>query len=203
MLDDTTFAMLRDIGRDLFLRGLISSHAGNMSVRKGRTIWITRRGSMLGRLRMEDMVGVDIEKTDAHVLMASSELAIHRAVYETTSALAFIHAHPPYATLLSMMRDEIIPIDSEGSYLFKKVPVVIVEKTIGSQEAGGVISEALQDYKLVMMRGHGSFARGDVLEDAYMYTSSLEASSFYAYHMEDGRNTASFPTSTKSGRRHS
>ena len=192
MLDDTTFAMLRDIGRDLFLRGLISSHAGNMSVRVGRTIWITRRGSMLGRLRQEDMIDVDIETTDAHVLMASSELAIHRAVYQNTSALAFIHAHPPYATLLSMMRDVIIPIDSEGSYLFKKVPVVTVEKTIGSQEAGGVISRELQDYKVVMMRGHGSFARGDLLEDAYMYTSSLEAASFYLYHMEEGKEYRKF-----------
>jgi L-fuculose-phosphate aldolase len=192
MLDGTTFAMLRDIGRDLFLRGLISSHAGNMSVRIGRTIWITRRGSMLGRLRKEDIIDVDIEKADAHVITASSELAIHRAVYETTSALAFIHAHPPYATLLSMMRDEIIPIDSEGSYLFRKVPVVTVEKAIGSQEAGGVISEALQDCNVVLMRGHGSFARGDLLEDAFMYTSSLEASSFYLYHMEEGKEYRKF-----------
>lgn len=192
MLDDTTFAMLRDIGRDLFLRGLISSHAGNMSVRVGRTIWITRRGSMLGRLRREDMIDVDIEKTDAHVLMASSELAIHRAVYQNTSALALIHAHPPYATLLSMMRDEIIPIDSEGSYLFKRVPVITVEKTIGSQEAGSVISKELQDYKVAMMRGHGSFARGDLLEDAYMYTSSLEAACFYLYHMGEGKEYRKF-----------
>jgi len=187
MLDDTTFAMLRDIGRDLFLRGLISSHAGNMSVRVGRTIWITRRGSMLGRLRKEDMVDVDIEKTDAHVLTASSELAIHRAVYETTSALALIHAHPPFATLLSMMQEEITPIDFEGSYLLKKVPVIVVEKAMGSEETATRVSERLQDCKVVMMRGHGSFARGDTPEEAYMFTSSLEASSFYVYHMKQAK----------------
>lgn len=192
MVDETTFAMLRDTGRDLFLRGLISSHAGNMSVKVGRTIHITRRGSMLGRLRQEDMVDVDIEKTDAHVLMASSELVVHRAVYRNTSALALIHAHPPYATLLSMMQDEIIPIDSEGSYLFKKVPVIAVEKTIGSEEAANIVSEALRDYKVVMMRGHGSFARGDMPEEAYMFTSSLEASSFYVYHMQETKEYRKF-----------
>ena len=185
MLDETTFSMLQDIGRDLFLRGLMSSHAGNMSVRVGQTIHITRRGSMLGRLRREDMIDVDLEKTDAHVLLASSELVVHRAVYRHTSALALIHAHPPYATLLSMMQDEIIPIDSEGSYLFKKVPVIAVEKTIGSEEATSIVSKALQDYKVVMMRDHGSFARGDIPEEAYMFTSSLEASSFYVYHMQE------------------
>jgi L-fuculose-phosphate aldolase len=192
MMDESTFSMLRDIGRDLFLRGLISSHAGNASVRVGRTIHITRRGSMLGRLHETDMIAVDLEKTDAHVLMASSELAVHRAIYKSTSALAVIHAHPPYATLLSMVHDALIPIDSEGSYLFKRVPVITVEKTIGSEEAGRVIGEALRDYKIVMMRGHGSFARGDMPEEAYMFTSSLEASSFYLYHMREMKEYRKF-----------
>jgi hypothetical protein len=31
MLEEKSFALLRDIGRDPFLRGLISSHAGNIS----------------------------------------------------------------------------------------------------------------------------------------------------------------------------
>ncbi|HEX9976514.1 MAG TPA: hypothetical protein VGA82_04610 [Dehalococcoidales bacterium] len=33
------------IGRDLFLSGLASSHGGNMSVRLGDRLIITRRGS--------------------------------------------------------------------------------------------------------------------------------------------------------------
>jgi L-fuculose-phosphate aldolase len=197
VLEKTTFSMLRTIGRDLFLRGLISSHAGNASVRVGRTIHITRRGSMLGRLRQADMIDVDLEKTDAHVLMASSELAVHRAIYKSTSALAVIHAHPPYATLLSMTHDELIPVDSEGSYLFKKVPVITVEKTIGSEEAGLIIGEALKDYRVVMMRGHGSFARGDMVEEAYMFTSSLEASSFYLYHMQEMKEYRKFSDNYK------
>jgi len=109
-----------------------------------------------------------------------------------TSALTVVHAHPPYATLLSMLYDELIPVDSEGSYLFKKVPVVSVEKTVGSQESAEMVSEALRDYKIVMLRGHGSFARGDMLEDAYMLTSSLEASAFYLYHMEKGKEYRKF-----------
>jgi L-fuculose-phosphate aldolase len=187
MLEETTFAMLRDIGRDLFLRGLISSHAGNISLRIGQTICITRRGSMLGRIGTDDLVDVDLDKPDSHVLRASSEIVVHRAIYRNTSALAVVHAHPPYATLLSMLFDELIPVDSEGSYLFKKVPVVSVEKTVGSQESAEMVSEALKDYRIVMLRGHGSFARGDMLEDAYMLTSSLEASAFYLYHLESGK----------------
>jgi L-fuculose-phosphate aldolase len=184
--------MFRDIGRDLFLRGLISSHAGNISLRIGQKICITRRGSMLGRITQEDLVDVDLEKPDSHLLRASSEIVVHRAIYRNTSALAVVHAHPPYATLLSMVADDLIPVDSEGSYLFKKVPVVSVEKTVGSQESAQLVSEALRDYKIVMLRGHGSFARGDMLEDAYMLTSSLEASAFYIYHLQGGKEYRKF-----------
>jgi len=184
MLDEITFKSFRDIGRDIFLRGLISSHAGNMSIRTGDKLYITRRASMLGQLQPADIVELNLDKTDKNILVASSELVVHRAIYTNTSALAVVHAHPPYATLLSMIEDEVIPVDSEGSYLFKKIPVVSPEKTIGSEEAAHIVSEHLKDYKIVLMRGHGSFARGDMLEEAYMLTSSLESSSFFLYHLQ-------------------
>lgn len=182
MIEEVTFSAFRDIGRDIFLRGLISSHAGNMSIRQGNRILITRRASMLGQLKEGDIIEVGIERNDAHVLMASSEFVVHKAIYMNTSALSVVHAHPPYATLLSMTADDLIPVDSEGSYLFKRVPVVSLEKTIGSEESSRIVSEYLKDYRIVLMRGHGSFARGDMLEEAYMLTSSLESSAFYLYH---------------------
>ena len=192
MLEKATLDMIRDIGRDLFLRGLISSHAGNISVRVGQKIHITRRASMLGRLEAADMVELDLNEKDSRILMASSEVVVHSAIYRNTSALSVVHAHPPYATLLSLLEDEIIPVDSEGSYLFKKVPVISVEKTIGSKDAANLVSEALKDYRIVLMRGHGSFARGDMVEEAYMFTSSLEASCFYLHHMKETKEYRRF-----------
>lgn len=194
MLDTSILTSFQEIGHDIFLRGLISSHAGNMSIRTGNRIYLTRRGSMLGRLAEKDIVELDLNRNDSHVLMASSETVVHRAIYRNTSALAVIHAHPPYATLLSMLEDEIIPADSEGSYLFKKIPVVSLEKTIGSRDAATAVSEYLKDYRIVLMRGHGSFARADLLEEAYMLTSSLESSAFFTYHLRadtKGRKTSS------------
>jgi L-fuculose-phosphate aldolase len=184
-IPNTLVKTFRTIGRDIFLRGLISSHAGNMSARTGNRICITKRATMLGSLTAGDLVEVPIEGDDPQILTASSELVVHRAIYRTTSALAVVHAHPPYATLLSMIQDELIPADSEGSYLLKRVPVVSTGKTItiGSEEAATLVSEMLEEYRVVMLRGHGSFARGDTLEEAYMLTSSLEASSFFLYHL--------------------
>jgi L-fuculose-phosphate aldolase len=187
MLEETVFASFSDIGRDLFLRGLVSSHAGNMSVRNGQKILITRTKSMLGRLARNDIIEVDVAGPGPDDCRASSELIVHRAVYRATGAGAIVHAHPPYATLLSMLRDELCPVDSEGCYLLEKVPVVSVGKTItiGLPESAHAVSEALKEHRIVVLQGHGSFAIGETLEDAYMLTSSLEASSFYLYNLRE------------------
>lgn len=187
MLEETFLKSFIEIGRDIFLRGLISSHAGNMSVRKGKNLYITRRGSMLGRLSAGDIVELDLEHYDeTAILEASSEFVVHRSIYLNTEARAVVHTHPPYATLLSMTDDELIPIDSEGSYFFKRVTVASPETTIASPETAAIVGKQLKDQRIVLVRGHGSFACGDTLEEAYMLTSSLESSAFYLYHMKTG-----------------
>jgi Class II Aldolase and Adducin N-terminal domain. len=61
--------------------------------------------------------------------------------------------------------------------------VVALEKTIGSEDSARAVSRYLSDYRIVLMGGHGSFAWGDMLEEAFMFTTSLEASCFFLYHM--------------------
>jgi len=164
----------QSIGRDLFVAGLISSHGGNMSVRMGDRILITRRGSMLGRLEERDIIDTGLDDNDANVTLASTEIVVHRAIYQSTAALAIVHTHPPYAIAQSLVRDEILPIDSEGSYLLHKVPVVSAELTAGSVEVAGLLPQWLKEYDLVMLRGHGPFAIGHLLEEAYQLTSVFE-----------------------------
>ncbi len=172
--------MIRDfamVGRELSRAGLITTHGGNLSVRVGDRVFITRRGSMLGRLGPDDIIETALDRDDSGLMMASSEIVVHKAVYRETSALAVVHAHPLSAILLSMLEESIVPVDSEGSYLLHRVPVVQAARTIGSKEAAGLISAALKEYKVVMLRGHGSFAVGPLLEEALSLTSTLEASS--------------------------
>jgi L-fuculose-phosphate aldolase len=164
----------RRIGRDLFVAGLVSSHGGNMSVRQGDRILITRRGSMLAQLEERDVIEIGLEENDANVTLASTEIVVHRAIYQATSALAIVHTHPPYAIAQSLVKDEIVPVDSEGSYLLHKVPVVAAQLTAGSAEVAELLPEWLKEYDLVMLRGHGPFAIGHLLEEAYQLTSVLE-----------------------------
>lgn len=174
MIDDCLYKEFRDIGRDILLTGLTSSHGGNMSVRVGDRIVIKRRGAQLGRLEPEDLVETSLDKLDSGITRASTELIVHRQIYQKTSALAVVHTHPRTAIVLSLSRDEIIPIDNEGSYLLRKIPVVAVEQASGSRELAEVVSQALQEYKVIMQRGHGCFAKGQTLEEAYHWVSALE-----------------------------
>ncbi len=168
------FSQFSQIGRDLFVQGVNSSHSGNMSVRQGDRLVITRRGSMLHNLKESDLIETGLDKNDSHIALASTEVGVHRSIYKNTSALAIVHAHPVYATALSLVQDEIIPIDSEGQYLLHRIPVIGFEHTVGSEEVARVLPDFLKEYKIVMVRGHGSFAVGQLLEEAYQWTSSLE-----------------------------
>jgi L-fuculose-phosphate aldolase len=172
-------------GKDLFYRGLTSSHGGNMSVRMGDRIIITRTGAMLAHLTGQDLIEIGLDEDDSNIMLASSELVVHRAIYQNTSALAIVHVHPPYAVAQSLcVQDAIIPIDSEGSYLFRKVPVVQTESTVGSKEVANVAARMLREYKIFLLRGHGCFSIGPVLEEAYQWCSSLEEScKIYYYTM--------------------
>jgi L-fuculose-phosphate aldolase len=176
MIDEQVFRQFQEIGRDLYVAGLVSSHGGNLSMRFGDRVVIKRRGAMLGRLKEGDLIETGLEKADSGVMLASTELVVHRAIYRTTPALAIVHAHPRTAIALSLSRDEIVPIDNEGSYLLHKVPVVAAEFASGSAEMVERLPAALQEYKIVMLRGHGCFAIGQTLDEAFQWVSCLEES---------------------------
>jgi L-fuculose-phosphate aldolase len=176
MIDEQVLRQFQEIGRDLYLAGLVSSHGGNLSVRFGDRVIIKRRGAMLGRLREVDLVETGLEKADSGVMLASTELVVHRAIYLATLALAIVHAHPRVAIALTLSRDEIVPIDNEGSYLLHKVPVVAAEFASGSAEMVERLPAALQEYKIAMLRGHGCFAIGQTLDEAFQWASCLEES---------------------------
>jgi L-fuculose-phosphate aldolase len=176
MIDERIYEMFREIGRDLYVADMVSSHGGNLSIRLGDRVVIKRRGAMLGRLKPHDLIETGLEKNDSGVALASTELLVHRTIYMMTPALAIVHCHPRAAIAFSLSRDEIVPIDNEASYLLKKVPVIWEEFASGSPEMAKHLAETLAQYKIVMLRGHGSFAIGQTLDEAFHWSSTLEES---------------------------
>jgi len=162
--------------RKLFDKGYMVSHSGNLSIRCGDRMFIKRRGAACDEIGPEDVIETGIEEDTSTIALSSSETDVHRAIYKSTSALAIVHAHPPYTIACSLLYDEIIPMDAEGDYLLHKIPVVVVERLSGSKELETKLTEALQTYKGVVVRGHGTFAIGKMLEEAYHMTCMMEAS---------------------------
>lgn len=162
-------------GRDLFLMGLNNSHSGNMSIRKNDSIFITRHGAQLGSLSSSDIVrtNLDNEKLDKN---ASYEIKVHRAIYKNSPASAIVHAHPPIGIAVSLKQEKVIPIDMEGPFYLPEIPVLFkCEKTISSDCVADELPKLLKDYKIVLVRGHGSFAVGRSIEEAYQWTSVCES----------------------------
>jgi L-fuculose-phosphate aldolase len=169
-------SQFQSVGQDLFTRGLVSSSSGNLSVRFGDRMVITRRGSQLGSLGENDLIETGISKNDRQTPLASIELPVHRAIYQATSAAAIVHAHPPHAIALSLNETEIIPTDAEGMCSVEKVPVLGCHMEVKPGGLADVISEALKRYRIVMVRGHGSFAIGQLLAEALNCTTMFEES---------------------------
>ncbi len=159
----------QQVGRDLYAAGLVSSHGGNMSVRQGGRLIITSHGSPLGHLAEGDLVEVrpGLEPT----VEPSMDLALHQAIYAASEAEAVVHAHPRHAIALSLMGNEIRPQDLEGQHYLGMVPVVPRGENVAQ-----ALADALRQHRIVVVAGHGSYARGDSLWQALQWTSVLEES---------------------------
>jgi len=163
-------------GGALFMQGLVTSNLGNLSVRMGDRIIITRRGCSLSHLEEQDLIETGISRNDRFTPLASGELPVHRAIYQQTAASAIIHAHLPHATALSLVTDEIVPSDDDSLKMIGRVPVIGFQREIEPGVFADEIAGSLVEHKVVMVYGHGCFARGQLLEEALDYTTGLEAS---------------------------
>jgi len=165
------------IGQKLQQEGLIHSTAGNISIKKGDAIYITRSGSSLGELKFTDILKVNLKDTKKDK-GASVEVNVHRAIYNFNPEIsAVIHAHPTYSIVLSFGNEIIKPIDIEGEFYLKEVPVIYwCKDTIGSECVESNIPGLISKHKVVVIRGHGAFSSGKTLEEAFCLLSVLESS---------------------------
>ncbi|MDD1656508.1 MAG: aldolase [Methanomicrobiales archaeon] len=161
----------RRIGARLHDEGLVAGNFGNLSVKGPEGFRIKRSGEYL-----EDPGPPVLVPFRGPVpARASREQAVHRAIYETTGHLAVVHAHPPHAVALSLAQQgPVVPRDSEGQLLCPEIPVVDGEP--GSDELARNVAQALAGHNVAIARGHGTFAGGATLEEAYLHTAAAEHS---------------------------
>lgn len=160
--------------------GLNDSHSGNVSVRGAATVWITPSGCCADTLTAGDLVAStpDESPPPGASLDAPLHLAVYRQMPETGCV---IHSHGPYVIAMTLTGDDFVPPDFEGQYYFRQVPVLDIPFDRYIADSPERVALALVDTAVVVVRGHGIYARGATLDEAYKWTCSLEASARIAW----------------------
>ncbi|MCL2141859.1 MAG: aldolase [Methanimicrococcus sp.] len=198
---------ISEIGKKLVTSGLVEANFGNLSIRSktGCSFVITKTKTALDEIQKEDVIEVPIDtqceaaaSIEIAVMIektASSETNVHRRIYQESDANAIVHAHCPYAVVLSLLESgagdtSIFPIDSEGKLFLKEIP--IVTGGIGSDELAKNAAAAFKEgYRGVIVLGHGTIAVGETLKEAYQITAQLEHACKVKYMVDLAKNTFS------------
>ncbi|MEM0115587.1 MAG: class II aldolase/adducin family protein [Thermoplasmata archaeon] len=157
-----------------------SSHSGNISARVGDYMYIKKHGKMVGFLERSDIMKLDLKSEEGYE-GASVEVYAHKNIYLNTDAKAIIHAHTPYAIVMSILMDRIEPVDEEGKFYLEYIPIIKAERAVASMEIAEKLGEVLRDNMVAVVSGHGTFARGENLEEALKYLTLCESISHISY----------------------
>lgn len=104
------FEAFAEAGRTLAAEGLVRASEGNLSSFDGERLTITRTGCALATLGPGDVLEGCLDEPPP---AASSDLAIHVAMYREHGAGAIAHAHPA-----GTVPDGWIEGESHGTYAF-------------------------------------------------------------------------------------
>jgi L-fuculose-phosphate aldolase len=172
--------MLISVYRWLRAYGLNDAHSGNASVRVAGTVLITPSGCCADTLRPADLLAAEPDAPPPPG--ASLDAPLHLAVYrQSPNTGAVLHSHGPHAIAMTMSGDHFTPVDFEGRYYFGTVPVLDIPFARYVHDSPGLVARALADSPVAVVRGHGIYARGASLDEAYKWTCSLEASARIAW----------------------
>ena len=155
--------------------GYNDSHSGNASARDRDGFWITPSGAAADRLRPADLILCPLDGPCPPG--TSLDAPLHQLVYQRRpEARALLHSHGPYSVAMSFAGQDFSPPDFEGQYYFPSVPVITVPYDEYKEKAPAAVAAALAEDPIAMVRGHGVYAWGASLDEAYKWTCSLEQS---------------------------
>jgi L-fuculose-phosphate aldolase len=160
--------------------GYNDSHSGNASVRDGDAIWVTPTGACADTLIAGELIACDVDGRCAEG--ASLDAPLHVRIYQRNpQASAVLHSHGPYSVALTLNGEDFWPVDFEGQLYFPKVPVITIPYKDYLCQSPARVAEALAEYPIVIVRGHGVYACSTNINLAYKWTCSLEQSAKTAF----------------------
>jgi L-fuculose-phosphate aldolase len=154
--------------------GLTVGTSGNISVRVDENIAITPSGVDYEALAPQDICVITLDGTYVDGPdNPSSEVPMHTVVYKFTDALAVVHTHPVYATVVGTLLHEVPRIHYLLALLGGSVRVAPYAQ-FGTEKLARNCIVAMKDRYAVLLQNHGATAYGDTLAKAYSRSIYLE-----------------------------
>ncbi len=169
-------------------KGFVTGSAGNISFLYDNEVYISKSGTLFGRLSDTGFAKVRLDGTILENGNPSKEYPMHLELYQKQNIKAVLHTHSFYTTLWSCLEqldtDELIP--SYTPYLnmqFKKIKQVPYDKP-GSEELfqafAAVADNEADGY---ILKNHGAFVTGNSMQEAYAKLAELETSAKMAWYL--------------------
>jgi len=167
-------------------QGLVRSSDGNISARLDEErLLVTPSGIYKMAMEPDDPIvvnyaGETLAAKDG--LKPTSEIGMHLEVYrQRPDVRAVIHAHPPYATALTIAGMP-FPTDFVPEVLVGLGAVPTAEyATPGTPALGESIRELIKTNNSVLLSNHGAIAVGKTIEEALITMERLEHAAYTYY----------------------
>lgn len=134
-------------------------------------------GIGLDEMSPDEIITVDLEgQKVSGEMMRHNEVYIHSEIMRIRSDIhAVVHTHAPHAVAFSSLGRELLPVNNEGAYFYKKLPV-FSETTdlIVTQERGAAVARSLSGNHAMILRNHGIVTAGRSIEEAVWLALKLE-----------------------------
>jgi methylthioribulose-1-phosphate dehydratase len=196
-------ALLIEAGTEFYRRGWMLATAGNLSHRLQTdplAYRITASGGHKGRLGTDDFLDMGAGMTPLHSLgrRPSAETTVHDALYRTRPEIgAILHVHGPFMTLLARREEARGEAVFQGWEYVKAlgfwdrdavVRVPVVPNHHDLHQLGDAVAEAAADVPAVLVAGHGAYAWGPSVPEAWRHIEALEMLCQLAWHWQaEGR----------------
>jgi L-ribulose-5-phosphate 4-epimerase len=131
----------------------------------------------LDEMTPDNIITVDLDGQKVGGTMPRhNEVFIHSEVLRARPDIqAVVHTHAPHAVAFSSLGRELVPVNNEAGYFYRKLPV-FSETTdlIVSPERGSAVARCLGENNAVLLRNHGIVAAGRSIEEAVWVALKLE-----------------------------
>src|SRR6266404_7436383 len=179
-MTDVLRETLTNAGRVLVSEGQGDYVAGHITARlqdDQERFLMKPAGIGLDEMSPENIITVDLEgRKVGGTMPRHNEVYIHSEVLRARSDIqCVIHTHAPHAVAFSSLGRELVPVNNEAGYFYKRLPIFSeTSDLIVTPERGKAVARCLGQNSAVLLRNHGIVTAGRSIEEAVWIALKLE-----------------------------